>query len=135
MELSALVTGASSGIGQAYAERLARERYDLVVVARWRERLEELARRLEQETGSSVEVMAADLTDRTALAAVAARLRARPVDLLVNSAGFGGYMPFVRERRLVAGLRRLPSGQSHARASRLRRGQGLRHCERSRPVR
>src|SRR5437588_4996627 len=98
MELSGLVTGASSGIGQAYAERLARERYDLVVVARRRERLEELARRLEQETGSSVEVMAADLTDRTALAAVAARLRARPVDLLVNSAGFGGYMRFVRLR-------------------------------------
>src|SRR5207248_11639658 len=91
MDLSALVTGAPSGIGQAYAERLARERFDLVVVARRRERLEELARRLEQETGSSVEVMAADLTDRTALAPVAARLRPRADGLRCNRARFGAY--------------------------------------------
>ena len=96
MDRRALVTGASSGIGRAYAERLAREGHDLVVVARRRERLDELAGRLQKETRSSVEVLAADLTDRGALEAVQERLRAQPFDLLVNNAGFGGYMPFAR---------------------------------------
>ncbi|HYM50820.1 MAG TPA: SDR family oxidoreductase [Candidatus Limnocylindrales bacterium] len=92
----ALITGASSGIGRAYAERLARDGYDLVVVARRRQRLEELAQRLTETTRASVEVVAADLTERPVLDGLIARLSQDGVDLLVNSAGFAGYMPFVR---------------------------------------
>jgi len=91
----ALITGASSGIGAALAERLARDGKDLVIVARRRERLEALARRLEGETGARVEVLPADLTDRQQLIAVEERLAADPsVDMLVNNAGFGGYGSF-----------------------------------------
>ena len=91
----ALITGASSGIGAALAERLARDGRDLVIVARRRERLEALARRLEGETGARVEVLPADLTDREQLIAVEERLVADPsVDMLVNNAGFGGYGSF-----------------------------------------
>jgi short-subunit dehydrogenase len=91
----ALITGASSGIGAALAERLARDGKDLVIVARRRERLEALAQRLEEETGARVEVLPADLTDREQLIAVEERLVADPhIDMLVNNAGFGGYGSF-----------------------------------------
>src|SRR5665647_733923 len=91
----ALITGASSGIGAALAERLARDGKDLVIVARRRERLEALAHRLEGETGARVEVLPADLTDAQQLLAVEDRLGADPhVDLLVNNAGFAGYGRF-----------------------------------------
>jgi len=92
----ALVTGASSGIGAALAERLAHDGYDVVLVARRRERLEALAHKLEDSTGVSAEVLPADLTDPDQLCAVEERLDARSgsVDLLVNNAGFGGYGPF-----------------------------------------
>ncbi|MCX2562357.1 SDR family NAD(P)-dependent oxidoreductase, partial [Acetobacter farinalis] len=59
---SALITGASSGIGAAYADRLARRGYDLVLVARNVERMEELAQRLTLETARKVDVLGADLT-------------------------------------------------------------------------
>ena len=62
MSKLAVVTGASSGIGQAYAERLAREGYDLVIVARRRERLDALAKRLRDEARVTVEPLTADLT-------------------------------------------------------------------------
>jgi hypothetical protein len=88
----ALVTGASSGIGAALAERLARDGRDLVIVARRRQRLEALARRLHAETGVAVEVLASDLTEPAQLQHVVDRLHddAR-IDMLVNNAGFGGY--------------------------------------------
>ena len=89
----ALVTGASSGIGRAFAGRLAADGYDLVVVARRRERLEELAGVL-RPGGVRVDVVAADLTRREDLREVEAR--AGDIDLLVHGAGFGGYMPFVQ---------------------------------------
>lgn len=92
----ALVTGVSSGIGAAFAERLAREGYDVVLVARRRERLRTLAERLRAEAGAQADVLAADLTDAGGLAQVEARLAGDPpVTLLVNNAGFGGYRPFV----------------------------------------
>jgi short-subunit dehydrogenase len=92
----ALVTGASSGIGAAFAERLARDGHDLLIVARRRDRLEELARRLEEPYGISVDIMAVDLTDPSSLRSVEKRAAEDiALELLVNNAGFGGYMPFV----------------------------------------
>ena len=92
----ALVTGASSGIGQAFAVALGARGSDLVVVARRRDRLEDLAGRLRETSRVSVETLVADLTDADDLAKVEDRLRdpSRPVDLLVNNAGVGGHGPF-----------------------------------------
>lgn len=85
---TALVTGASSGIGATYADRLARRGYNLVLVARNRERLETIAARLHSETGVTVEVVPADLTVTEDLARVETRLREdRGIILLVNNAG------------------------------------------------
>jgi len=61
---TALVTGASSGIGAVYADRLARRGHDLILVARDRARLEALAVRLARDTGRAVEILPADLTER-----------------------------------------------------------------------
>lgn len=91
----ALITGASAGIGTAYAERLARDGYDLVLVARRRARLTELAERLRREAAVDCEVLAADLTDAANLAQVEARAAGdERLALLINNAGFGGYRPF-----------------------------------------
>jgi uncharacterized protein len=91
----AVVTGASSGIGAALAERLARDGRDLVLVARRKQRLETLARRLEADTGVSVEVMVVDLSVPEQVLAVEKRIADEPrLDLLVNNAGFGAYGPF-----------------------------------------
>jgi uncharacterized protein len=93
---TALVTGASSGIGAVYAARLARLGYDLVLVARNRDRLASLAARITTETQRAVEVLAADLNDRDDLAAVEARLRDdASLTLLVNNAGIGTHTPLV----------------------------------------
>ncbi len=83
-----LITGASSGIGAAYADRFARRGHDLVLVARDRDRMESAASRLRAATGVAIDVVPADLTAPTELAAVEARLRddAR-IGVLVNNAG------------------------------------------------
>jgi short-subunit dehydrogenase len=90
----ALVTGASSGIGAAFAERLARDGHDVLIVARRAGRLEALAQRLRTDFGVAVEPVAADLTDPEGLASVERTLLDRTPDLLVNNAGFSGYGPF-----------------------------------------
>jgi len=85
---TAIVTGASSGIGQVYAERLAARGYDLILVARRLERLEALGKKITAETGRKVEAIQADLTQREGVAKVEARLSSDPtITLLVNNAG------------------------------------------------
>jgi short-subunit dehydrogenase len=79
-----------------YAERLAREGYDLILVARRRERLDELAERLQRCNGTAADVICADLTDRADLAKVETTIGSdESLTLLINNAGFAGYRPFV----------------------------------------
>jgi short-subunit dehydrogenase len=85
---TALITGASTGIGAIYADRLARRGYDLVLVARDQARLEALAARLRAETGRRVDVLPADLAVPGKLAQVQERIDNDPsLTLLVNNAG------------------------------------------------
>jgi len=92
----ALVTGASSGIGAIYADRLARRGYDLILVARNRERLDGLARRLADQTGRAIQVVAADLNDKADLARIEDSLRTdASITLLVNNAGVGATGPLL----------------------------------------
>ena len=84
----ALITGASSGIGAVYADRLAKRGYDLILVARNEERLKALSARLTDVTGRSVEVIIADLTNKADLARVEQVLRTDAgITVLVNNAG------------------------------------------------
>ncbi len=87
---TALITGASRGIGAVYADRLAKRGYDLVLVARSEVRLKDLSVRLTSETGRSVAPLAADLNDKADLAKVERRLRDdQTITMLVNNAGVG----------------------------------------------
>jgi hypothetical protein len=90
----ALVTGASTGIGAAFAARLAHDGHDVIIVARSRPRLEALADRLHKAHGVTVKVVAADLTDADALRRVERVVHDSELDLLVNNAGFGTAGPF-----------------------------------------
>ena len=94
---TALVTGASSGIGALYADRLAQRGYDLILVARNRERLNALANTISTRSGRAVEVLPADLGDRAALARVEDLLREdASITLLVNNAGIGTHTPLLQ---------------------------------------
>jgi hypothetical protein len=93
---TALITGASSGIGAVYADRLARRGFDLILVARNGERLRKLADRLAGETGRKIDVLVADLTHRQDIARVEAVLRAGSgITMLVNNAGVGATAPLL----------------------------------------
>jgi uncharacterized protein len=93
---TALVTGASSGIGAIYADRLARRGYDLILVARDTQRLASLADRLSTETGRTVETLGADLTLAADVRRIEARLRSdASITMLVNNAGVGATKPLI----------------------------------------
>jgi short-subunit dehydrogenase len=85
---TAVVTGASAGLGTAYAQRLADRGYDLILVARNAARLETLASDIRSRTGRAVDVVAADLTDAAQIAVVEERLRSdESIEVLINNAG------------------------------------------------
>jgi len=93
----ALITGASSGIGAVYADRLAKRGYDLILVARNEERLKALSARLARETGRSVKLLPADLSNKAELARVEAALRDDPsITMLVNNAGTASVAPLLK---------------------------------------
>lgn len=95
--VTALVTGATAGLGRAFVDRLAGQGRDLVLVARTEERLRAVADEVATARGVGVEVLPADLAAREDLDRVAARVASSddPVDLLVNNAGFGLNAPFL----------------------------------------
>lgn len=98
----ALITGASSGFGEVFARKLAARGHDVVLVARRRDRLEQLASELSEKIGVGAEVIQADLSQDGEVSPVEERLRAGDIDLLVNNAGFGtagefAHLPLERE--------------------------------------
>lgn len=95
---SALITGASRGLGAALAREMARRGYRLMLVARDGEALNALAAALRAEHGASIETLAADLTQVEAAQRVAeaAILRLGPIDVLINNAGAGSYKPLAQ---------------------------------------
>ena len=94
---TALITGASSGIGAVYADRLAKRGFDLILVARNRSRLEALATQLIDKTGRSVSPFVADLTNKTDVARVEQVLKTdSKITMLVNNAGFGAVSPLLQ---------------------------------------
>lgn len=102
MARHALVTGASSGIGEAYAERLAADGWDLALVARRRDRLEALAGRLSAEHGIVARPIECDLANAAQLGALRDLVAGLELDLLVNNAALAHYRPFAE----------LPAGQA-----------------------
>ena len=87
---TALITGASTGIGSVYAHRLAQRGYDLILVARDQQRLTKLANDITAKTGRKADILPADLTVKADLKRVEERLRSdSSITALVNNAGFG----------------------------------------------
>jgi len=94
---TALVTGASRGIGATYADRLAKRGYDLILIARNEAQLGALAARLRSDTGRSVTLLLADLGSKADLARVESRLREdQSIVMLVNNAGLGAVTPLLK---------------------------------------
>jgi len=129
---TALITGASAGLGLEFAWQLATAKHNVVLVARDGERLDRLAGQLRAAAGVRTEVIVADLADRAQVEVVAARLGqvSHPVGLLVNNAGFGLAQPFVggdlaREEDALAVMVRAVLVLSHTAAGAMvQRGRG-----------
>jgi uncharacterized protein len=127
MSKLALVTGASSGIGRAYAERLAADGFDLIAVGRRAERLEELRAAV---PSVDVEPLAADLSTDDGIAMVAEVCAARPLAMLINNAGVAHYMAFAdlpaeRASELIRVKELAPTMLAHAAVpGMIQRGQG-----------
>jgi NADP-dependent 3-hydroxy acid dehydrogenase YdfG len=103
----ALITGASSGIGAVYGDRLAKRGYDLILVARTEARMKSLWR-LTSETGRSVKVLPTDLNNGAELAKVEAMLRNDPsITMLVNNAGTASVAPLLDADSRPSGWRRM----------------------------
>ena len=98
---TALVTGATAGIGAAYAKGLANEGFDLILVARDKKRLADAGKSLSKEFGIKTEILVADLTKSSQLAKVEKRLasKVKPVEVLINNAGFGINKSFLESNR------------------------------------
>lgn len=92
--MTALITGATAGIGASYAKQLAAKGGDLVLVARDIARLESLAGELKSKHDIDIEILQADLSDRAQLDKVCIRAAGDDIDLVVNNAGFGIKQPF-----------------------------------------
>lgn len=130
---TALITGASAGLGEEFAWQLAAAGHDLVIVARREERLAQLAHDIEQAAGVKVEVLAADLATADGRAKVVGRITDRqsaPIGLLINNAGFGLGQPFIsgdieRENQAIEVMIRAVMELSHAAANEMvTRGRG-----------
>ena len=95
---TALITGASSGIGKCFAEKLAAQNTNLIIVARSEDKLNALAQQLQQQHNINVEVIVKDLSQTSAPQEVfdAVQAKGLSVDILINNAGFGDYGEFVR---------------------------------------
>ena len=89
-----VITGATSGLGLAFAECLAGEGRNLILIARNEETLSRVAEKLRSSYQINVETISADLSDETSLNQLVSNLRSRDIDILVNNAGFGIYEPF-----------------------------------------
>ena len=118
---TALVTGATAGIGFSYAQLLARERFDLVLVARDLPRLKKIAKDLSKTYGVKAESMKADLTKPAQLAKVEKRLAnsTKPIEVLINNAGFGIKDSFIdssliKEQELLDVLVTAPMRLTHS---------------------
>jgi len=93
----ALITGASSGIGAVYADRLAKMGYDLILVARNADKLKQVAKKIRNETGAEVEVVIADLSQKDELLKIESLIKEnKAINLLVNSAGIGAVAPLLQ---------------------------------------
>jgi hypothetical protein len=96
MKKYALVTGASSGIGEAFARKLASQKYNLIIITRRKKRLQDLATELEKKYSILVEVLSADLTKENEVLMVERKIADfNNISLLINNAGFGTNGAFI----------------------------------------